>query len=1058
MSKMRSSSEVWRAISELEIAGAQVCRDWASEVAAILSPEDLASGPKTIDALAEKGYLTPFQAAAFQRGDAERELRAGRWLVLEPVAGLSPTGQTDALWNDWFSAKDSSENLAWIRRVSGHELQQLQSSQPSIERSNQLAKLESESVHRVWSTEVASGALISAVRPVEGELLVDVVQKNAAQALGPSARWQLFRELVEATAQLHRSGIVHGRIAPDRCLVRDGRGKLLIDPLCGRAGMPGAESAGIIGTKLQSMALEHFIAPEFLAPDPVPSKASDVFALGCLWWWLLDGRPVSSAAAPDAVMADHAGPLPKVTDRIAAYKQWTPEYETCMQHALSRNLAARFADAEKLLAAIVAAEEPVQSASQSGVEQPVGSKVGSKKTRQQKSASATKQPAKSEPRAKDPVLGVAPVETTKPTDKREKALEKVSQDVLADRDESPTTEPARGEVAKGQTEQSSLAESAAVQDASLAAEKEGETTAVTKVASKKSTSGAAATQAKPARSTRTRRSRAKSNKWMLPVIGGSGFLIVLLAVLKLSGALEFTAAEEAAKPAAPYQPAAVRSDTAPARPEFPAAEQFNVVESDSGLWLPPAIPSPVPVDMLPPGGQLFVSIRSGWLDPDAPVAAALGNRLDPLRGLLTRYGGISTDAWQQATVAFYGPSSPGAFPRVAVRYQLKQPASVDELASNWPSASVAMVDGNQFYAAGELLYYYRAAEDGTISEFSSGAVAQMQEVVEFGGEAGPMTPAIEQLWKLSDAEADLATFGAPQYLFTIGRELLQRSPPRFADTIETLLATDRRATLLQTRFMPNWYVETAVVGRGAASAANIAQELRDSVASWPQAVEQWFVDQSPHPAWRGIALRYAPMLRAASSQLRYGVEDGVAKANFYLPSLAAPNLVLAVWLASQPGATQVESGAVAASPQSSPPLTTEQYLQRKIRLSFAQEPIEVALQLVADEANDSLPAGTQPMRFELDGDAFELAGITRNQQLRDFSHDGSTVRDVLTDIARRGNPVTTVTDTREDDQQLIWVVRPDPDSPERAIVSLTTRTTASTRGDTLPSEFAPAAE
>ncbi|HBE68172.1 MAG TPA: hypothetical protein DDW52_08490 [Planctomycetaceae bacterium] len=195
------------------------------------------------------------------------------------------------------------------------------------------------------------------------------------------------------------------------------------------------------------------------------------------------------------------------------------------------------------------------------------------------------------------------------------------------------------------------------------------------------------------------------------------------------------------------------------------------------------------------------------------------------------------------------------------------------------------------------------------------------------------------------------------------------------------------------------------------------------------------------------------MLRTLNDNARTGIEDGVAKLNFYLPKAAIPNLTLATWLASQDGATIV-GGESSGAPKAQP-LTIEEYLGRPIRLSFAQEPIEVALQLVADEANDNLTEGTPQLRFELDGDAFELAGITRNQQLSDFDVNGLPVREALTEIARRGNPVTTVTDTRQTDQQLIWVVRPDPDNTSAQIISLTTRSAAAARNDTLPVEFAP---
>ena len=125
-------------------------------------------------------------------------------------------------------------------------------------------------------------------------------------------------------------------------------------------------------------------------------------------------------------------------------------------------------------------------------------------------------------------------------------------------------------------------------------------------------------------------------------------------------------------------------------------------------------------------------------------------------------------------------------------------------------------------------------------------------------------------------------------------------------------------------------------------------------------------------------------------------------------------------------------------------------------MSFDQEPIEVALRLVGEEANAQLPPGTPPVRFALDGDAFEKAGITRNQQLRDFRFEQQTVRDALTEIAKRGNPDRTVSDLRQVAQNLMWIVMPDPESANQApMISLTTRVAAAAAGHKLPEEFAP---
>jgi hypothetical protein len=334
----------------------------------------------------------------------------------------------------------------------------------------------------------------------------------------------------------------------------------------------------------------------------------------------------------------------------------------------------------------------------------------------------------------------------------------------------------------------------------------------------------------------------------------------------------------------------------------------------------------------------------------------------------------------------------------------------------------------------------------------------MQEAAELQGAAGPLVSHLGKLWQVSDADADFSLLLNSSFLFSEGKSILAAMPKRLASRLRDLLEVDSRAALLQTRFEPVWYVETQLIGLSDREAPRLSESLRQKVSGAPTAVEEWFVSEQPHPYWRSLAIRYPQMLRALAEQTRFGIEGGAAVSNAYLPPEAATNILLSSWIASQEGATLISDAPVETDVATSAtkPLTIEEYLSRKIRLSFDQEPIESALRLVGEEANANLPAGTPQLRFALDGGAFERAGITRNQQLRDFKHVDLPMRDALTAIAKRGNPVTTVKDTHEENQRLIWVVRDDPEQAGKQMISLTTRTEATAKNIPLPLEFAPA--
>ena len=96
-----------------------------------------------------------------------------------------------------------------------------------------------------------------------------------------------------------------------------------------------------------------------------------------------------------------------------------------------------------------------------------------------------------------------------------------------------------------------------------------------------------------------------------------------------------------------------------------------------------------------------------------------------------------------------------------------------------------------------------------------------------------------------------------------------------------------------------------------------------------------------------------------------------------------------------------------------------------------------------------------PFDFQIKiiGGDLQKEGITRNQQIRDFDAQATPVRDILTQLVRKANPVTTVTSPDEVDQKLVWLIGPDPDDASKKIVLITTRSAAAEKNLTLPAVF-----
>ncbi len=970
------SSELWPRIHQAGLVTEAECQQWAAEVLPSLTAEEQVNGLKILQRLIELKKLTKYQAKILA-GQSKLPLRVGTWHVLERLK--------DPLWSNWLvvthqsSATSTSSNASpmWARVLDSQLLEQLQLTAPSLPRALKLASLKHPVLQATLLPELLDKKLLVLVSPLVGQPLNE---KFVGGGCSVELSLSIVRQIASALAELHRLGFAHGRVLPDRIYWQADQIMLAVDPLCAATAISQASPAGLIGQSLEGLSVAQFLAPEFQIPGQLPTPATDIYALGCLWWWLLTGAPPIQETSAELTL-QHARPLPQLPRELPM----SAPVRRCMRHMLGRNLSSRFASADALLAALDVAVRPIVT-------------------------TAEQQP------------------------------------------EAP----------------SSPAPLAATQSAHVAPSHDLSTNpALT----------ASITNSK----TKTRlQKRRRGIPWLVPVLAGCGLLVLMLVALKYSGVLQPNLGSDQSTNSgglANVNPAPTGTDLGSLLQRDPRSDLYQIVNgigdgiADGGeplLWVPPNMPAPLPIDYLPPGGQLFVSWRPAELLAEASagrdVLATLDQQLSPLLANVSHVAGIPLEEISQVTLAFYASPTSSGPPQVCLRCELVSAITLSLLKSAWGEGLTTQSFGEQALLVNskQLGYYVFAqplVDSQSVKEFGVGPVDLMREVAEARGGAGPLVHQLENLWRNSDRQAELSLFGSAPFLLTEGRVLLGPESSRLRANLKELLGGDLRAVGLQMRFQPQWYIEARFIGANALEAGKVLAGYQRQLAQLPAAMEARLISQTPHPYWRAIALRLPHMLRTLAEYTRFGVENGTAIINAYLPSEAASNILLGGWIALQDDPFTV---AVNASSTTTPTVATvntvaimnvEEFLARPIRLSFDQEPIEGALSLVAAEANDGLPPGSVPLRVVLDGDAFEKAGITRNQQLRDFRIDGQAVRVALTEIAKRGNPVTTVTDTRHDDQKLIWVVVAEPDNPQRSMISLTTRTAAQAAGVELPVEF-----
>ena len=111
----------------------------------------------------------------------------------------------------------------------------------------------------------------------------------------------ILRHAAKGLAQLHHLNVTHGNLKPQNLLL-DSDGSVALSDFACAANINGPRSEWT-PLRLQHMA---FAAPETGAAQPRSGPAADIYALGCIGYWLLSGEP-PFPGTPERQALQHAG-------------------------------------------------------------------------------------------------------------------------------------------------------------------------------------------------------------------------------------------------------------------------------------------------------------------------------------------------------------------------------------------------------------------------------------------------------------------------------------------------------------------------------------------------------------------------------------------------------------------------------------------------------------------------------------------------------------------------------------------------------------------------------
>src|SRR3990170_3335686 len=156
------------------------------------------------------------------------------------------------------------------------------------------------------------------------------------EAEGPLPLEDVVRVAAEVGAgldALHRHGLIHRDVKPSNVMLREDGGGLL-----GDFGLAKGRAYTVLTRPGQVMGTLDYIAPELIRGGEA-GPASDIYALGCLVYEGLAGRPPFAGVSPFQVGIAHLEAAPP--DPAAGRKDLPPRLSWAVLHALEKDPARR---------------------------------------------------------------------------------------------------------------------------------------------------------------------------------------------------------------------------------------------------------------------------------------------------------------------------------------------------------------------------------------------------------------------------------------------------------------------------------------------------------------------------------------------------------------------------------------------------------------------------------------------------------------------------------------------------------------------------------------------
>jgi serine/threonine-protein kinase len=216
----------------------------------------------------------------------------------------------------------------------------------------QASRLKHANIVTIYDVGQAEGRLFIAMELVHGRSLQQIIADEGAMPW-PRAL-AILAQSAAALDYAHKQGLIHRDIKPANIILDESETEIAVHTILTDFGLvPGAEQASLsVGSTGGMLGTPEYLAPEIWDGEPA-TKASDIYALGCVAFYLLTGRILFGATTPVAVLKRHVeGPV--------FPQQWPSgvpgEAEAILRRALAKDPVQRQTSAAGFVAELSACE------------------------------------------------------------------------------------------------------------------------------------------------------------------------------------------------------------------------------------------------------------------------------------------------------------------------------------------------------------------------------------------------------------------------------------------------------------------------------------------------------------------------------------------------------------------------------------------------------------------------------------------------------------------------------------------------------------------------------